>query len=96
MRNKISLRVLFFLLTGSVFVAALYRNAGQNAATTGLLIFVELILFTFGIYGILFCIAYPLGRLSSFFAEQSKGDQSPFATDRLPQQILPPRDHTDV
>lgn len=96
MRNKITLRMLFVLLTGSVFIAALYRNAGQSATTTGLLMFIELILFTFGIYGLLFCVAYPLGRLSTYFTQQNESGQSPFATDRLPQQIIPPVNNTDA
>ncbi len=88
--------MLFLLLTGSVFFAALYRNAGQNAMMIGLLTFVQLIAFTFGIYGILFCIAYPLGRLSTYFAQKNESGQSPFATDRLPQQIIPPVNNTDA
>ena len=96
MRNKITLRMLFVLLTGSAFIAALYRSAGQGATTSGLLMFVELIVFTFAIYGVLFCIAYPLGRLSTYFAQQKESGQSPFATDRLPQQIIPPINNTDA
>jgi hypothetical protein len=90
MRNKISLRTLFVLLTVSVLIAALFRYDGQNAWVVGALMFVELVLFTFGLYGLMFCLAYPLGRLSKYFLDQSDEGQSPFATDRLPQQILPP------
>lgn len=90
MRNKISLRMLFILLTVSVLIAALMRNDGENPWVIGSLMLVELALFTFGFYGLLFCLAYPLGRLSKYFLDQSDEGQSPFATDRLPQQILPP------
>ncbi len=95
MRNKISLRMLFILLTLSVLIAALYRNNGQSMATTALLMMVELIIFTFGFYGLMFCLAYPLGRLNSYMRDQADAGQSPFATDRLPQQIISPARRTD-
>jgi hypothetical protein len=94
MRNKITLRTLFVLLTLSVLIAALFRYDGQNAWVTGALMVVELIIFTFGFYGLMFCLAYPLGRLSKYFLDQADEGQSPFATDRLPQQILPPTTST--
>ncbi len=90
MRNKVTLRTLFVLLTVSGLIAALFRYDGKNAWVTGALMVVELVIFTFGFYGLMFCLAYPLGRLSKYFLDQSDEGQSPFATDRLPQQILPP------
>ena len=86
---------MLILLTASALVAALFRFDGQNGWTTGLLMIVELVIFTFGLYGLMFCLAYPLGRLNKYFREQSEEGQSPFATDRLPQQILPPSPHSD-
>ncbi len=90
MRNKVSLKALFVLLTVSVLIAALMRNDGKNSWVIASLMIVELVVFTFGFYGLMFCLAYPLGRLSKYFLDQSDEGQSPFATDRLPQQILPP------
>jgi hypothetical protein len=90
MRNKISLRMLFVLLTVSVLIAALLRNDGKSGWSIGLLMLIELAIFTFGLYALLFCLAYPLGRLNKYFLDRSDSGQSPFATDRLPQQILPP------
>lgn len=88
--------MLFILLTGSVFVAAIYRSDDKNELMIGLHMIVELVLFTFGLYAIMFCIAYFLGRLNKFFIDQAEVGQSPFATDRLPQQILPPVNQTDA
>ncbi len=90
MRNKITLRALFVFLTLSVLIAALLRNDGENLWVVASLMIVELVVFTFGFYGLMFCLAYPLGRLNKYFLDQSDEGQSPFATDRLPQQILPP------
>jgi len=82
--------MLFLLLTGSVLFAALYRVAGQSLAIKGLLMVVELVLITFGAFGLLFLLAYPLGRLNKYFFDQMEEGQSPFASHRLPSQILPP------
>ena len=90
MRNKVSLKMLFVLLTISVLIAALMRNDGENSWVVGLMMIVELIVFTFGFYGLMFCLAYPLGRLNKYILDRADEGQSPFATDRLPQQLVPP------
>ena len=78
------------LLTVSVLIAALMRNDGKSPWSIALLMIVELVIFTFGFYGLMFCLAYPLGRLNKYFLDKTDVGQSPFATDRRPQQILPP------
>lgn len=92
MRNKISLGILLLLMTFTVIVASLYRASGSNVyASVALLVF-EAVIGTILFYGILFCIAYPFGRLDKYLVERSESAQSPFATDRLPKQVLVPID----
>lgn len=90
MHNKISLRTLFVLITGSAFVAALFRNLHSNQAVVTLAAIVAIILATFAMYAIVFLIAYPLGRINKYFIDQTDEGESPFATDRLPKQIVAP------
>jgi hypothetical protein len=92
MRNKISLGVLFVLMTLTVIVAALYRASSDNAYASAALLVFEAVLATFILYGLLFCLAYPFGRLDKYIVQRSESVQSPFATDRLPSQVLMPVD----
>lgn len=92
MRNKISLGVLFVLMTLTVVVAALYRLSSTNVYASFSLLIFEVVLGTFILYGLLFCLAYPFGRLDKYIVQRSESVQSPFATDRLPSQVLVPVD----
>ncbi len=95
MRNKITLRALLALMTLAAIVAALSRYDGQVVWVTAAMMVIEMVGFTLAFYALLFIVAYPLGRLNKYFQEQVDQGQSPFATDRLPQQIIPPAQHVD-
>jgi hypothetical protein len=44
---------------------------------------------------ILYLILYPLGRLNKYIYEQAAGPASPFASERLPTQLLEPSNSTE-
>lgn len=92
MRNKVSLALLLGLMTIAAVIASLYRVAGTNPFAGSALLVVESIIATFALYGLFFCLAYPLGRLDKYLMNRHRIEDSPFAGDRLPTQIIPPID----
>jgi uncharacterized membrane protein (UPF0182 family) len=54
-----------------------------------------IVLITFALYVLLFAVMYPLGRLNQFLDRQSETLQSPFAQDRLPEQMVLPQPDND-
>ncbi len=79
-------------MTIAAVIASLYRIAGTNHFAGAALLVVESILATFILYGLFFCLAYPLGRLDKYLMSRHRSEDSPFAGDRLPTQIIPPVD----
>ncbi len=92
--------LLLLLLTASAFAFLLFlfreslktRLSTESDWATITLMFVLppalFLLFSATMFGLL----YPLGRLNNYVYGQVAGAASPFADDRLPSQILPPRD----
>jgi hypothetical protein len=92
MGNKVSILALLTLLTCGALVAGLYRISGESLAASSVLLMVEAGLATLALYAAFFCLAYPLGKLDKYLAKRSAPAESPFASERLPTQIIAPID----
>jgi hypothetical protein len=91
--------LLLLLLTVSfsaiLFYAAALAVRREISGLTLIILFAPL-----GFYGvysaILFSILYPLGRLNKYVYDQVSGPESPFADERMPTQIIAPKDPIDA
>lgn len=92
MRNAFSVRLLLIALAVAAMILALYRSAGASPWAVAILVTIEPIGLTLALFGLFFLIAFPLGLIEKYMISRSDPGQSPFATDRLPTQIVTPTD----
>jgi hypothetical protein len=67
------------------------RNQDSNLAVS-LTVGLAMIASTFLLFAIAFALLLPLGVIDALARESSAPSESPFATDRLPEQQLLPKD----
>lgn len=81
----------FVAVTASALLIALVRFADQGAAmvaaTVSVLAWLAIL---FGAFAVLFAITYVFGVLETIIAPPEPEVLSPFASDRLPDQIIAP------
>jgi hypothetical protein len=92
MRNAINLGTILLLITAAAVVMAIYRWSMTNAVAGCLSAICDFLLALIGAYVAFFLLAYPLGSLDHYLSKRQERPKSPFASDRLPSQILPPDD----
>jgi hypothetical protein len=81
----------FVAVTASAVLITLVRFADQGAAMVAALISVLIWLAVlFGAFSVLFAITYALGLLEALVVPPEQPVLSPFANDRLPDQIVAP------
>ena len=92
MLPPVSFRALFALTTVGAVAFAIARAAGRGAAFAVAMEFAfGFLLLCFGLFGLLSLIAWVVAAL--VVRDTDRPDQgSPFAEDRLPPQLLPPRE----
>lgn len=82
------------MLLGAMVLAAilgwLLRLSIDSELATFISAICVIIIIPFGIYGALFLLVLPFGFLNSLLEDSVKEAQSPFAGDRLPEQIIAP------
>ena len=89
---RISFRVMFVLVTLAAFLASLARVAGGGAALAiGVLVAVIVIIACFAAMAVTFLVTWLFAMLT-YRGETDELRGSPFATDQLPPQIIPPRE----
>ena len=88
---------LLLIITTFVAVTLALTLQGLNGSRWGVALASGsyIVLITFALYALLFAILYPLGRLNQFLDRQSETLQSPFAQDRLPEQMVVPQTDND-
>ncbi len=93
--SPLLLLLLTVSFTAILFYAAALAIRREISGLTLIILFAPL-----GFYGVysavLFAILYPLGRLNKYVYEQVSGPESPFANERLPTQIITPKDPIDA
>jgi hypothetical protein len=88
-----------FLLLSITFVAVAifaYREAANDSKVGRILLILigPIAIYCF-LSAILFLVLYPLGAFNKYVYQQVSGPESPFASERLPSQIIAPRDQED-
>jgi membrane glycosyltransferase len=91
--ERYSIRVMLLLMTLSAVYAAVTVMAGQGVAWASIVsAVIAFMAIPFGLYAIAFLIVFPFGSLNEFVAKQTELPDSPFASDRLPDQQIQPAD----
>ena len=72
------------------FLAMSFAGSGSHAAAA-VVVSVFAVAITFGLYGLLFGLAYGLARIVRLTRPATQ-PSSPFASDKLPPQVIPPHD----
>jgi uncharacterized membrane protein len=89
--NKISLRSLFFITALTAIVLLVVRLAivtqGENAMPA-IAVMLLIPMVTFGLFGIAFLMLLPFGIIAALSRESTMPGTSPFAQDRLPDQMI--------
>ena len=81
----------FVALTASAVLIALVREVDRGAAlVSAIVVTVAWMAVLFAMFSSLFLITYALGLLEDLLAPERDDILSPFADDRLPEQIVPP------
>ena len=81
----------FVALTAAAVLIALVRELDRGAALiSAIVITVAWLAVVFAMFAILFLITYGLGLLEDLLAPEQDDVLSPFADDRLPDQVIPP------
>lgn len=90
---------LFLLLTVTFVALAIYayRTAAAGSESGRIML---ILIGPLAIYGALSAlmtiILYPLGTFNKYVYQQAAGPDSPFASERLPTQIIAPRNQEDA
>lgn len=88
---QVQLKWAFAAVTGAAVLIALVRITNQGAALVGAIVAVSgWLVLLFGMFGILFLFTYALGVLERLLAPPQDEVLSPFASERLPEQIVVP------
>ena len=81
----------FVAVTAAAILIALVREVEQGPAlVTAIIVIVAWLAVLFAIFSLLFLITYALGLLENLLAPPPDDVLSPFASDRKPDQIVPP------
>ena len=81
----------FAALTASAVLIALVREVDQGAALiTAIVATFAWLSILFAMFSVLFLVTYTLGLLENLLAPPQDDVLSPFASDRPPEQIVPP------
>ncbi|MGN6134834.1 MAG: hypothetical protein ACTHOU_10055 [Aureliella sp.] len=81
----------FVALTAAAVLIALVRQVDQGAAlVTALVVTTAWLTVLFVMFSLLFLVTYALGLLENLLAPPQDDVLSPFANDRLPEQVVPP------
>ena len=88
---QIRLKWTFAAVTAAALLIALVRMADQDAALISAIVATVMWLaLLFGMFCVLFLFTYALGLLENLLAPPQEEVLSPFATERLPEQIVVP------
>jgi tellurite resistance protein TehA-like permease len=81
----------FVAITLAAILIALVRELDRGAALiSAIVLTLAWIAVLFAMFSVLFLVTYSLGLLEDLLAPQQDDVLSPFADDRLPEQIVPP------
>lgn len=88
---QVRLMWVFVAVTGAAVLIALVRLADQGFALVSAIVAIAAWLgLLFGMFSILFLVTYALGLLETLLAPPQEEVLSPFASQRLPEQIVVP------
>jgi hypothetical protein len=88
---QIRLKWTFAAVTAAAVLTALVRMADQDAALVSAIVAIAAwVAALFSMFGVLFLITYALGALENLLAPPQDEVLSPFAGERLPEQIVVP------
>jgi ABC-type branched-subunit amino acid transport system permease subunit len=95
MSNQFSARSLLLAMgavaLGMLLVGYALRHQGDYLAMA-LLTSLSMLVVTFFLYALMWLALLPLGVIGALARESSEPAQSPFSTDRLPEQQIAPQD----
>lgn len=81
----------FVAVTAAAVLIALVREVDQSAALISAIVgTLAWLTILFALFSLLFLVTYALGLLENLLAPPQDDVLSPFADDRLPEQIVPP------
>lgn len=95
MSDRISLRTLFWSITGIAGVMILLRQAlvqSDGSAIRAILCMIAVPICTFMLFALCYALTLPFGVLAQITRESFAPAQSPFAQDRLPEAPVPQLD----
>ena len=88
---QMRLKWAFVVLTAAAVLIALVRMADQGTALVSAIVAIAgWLVLLFGMFSILFLITYALGLLENLLAPAQDEILSPFAGERLPEQVVVP------
>jgi hypothetical protein len=88
-KSRLTIAFLLLLTTAVALLVSLTIRGMNGSHWSGIFAtMLQLVFINFGLFGILFVILYPLGKLNQFLEKQTETVQSPFAADRLPERQI--------
>ena len=90
MRTSVLTLAVLLIFTTVIALMVSFTIRGMNGSNWGVGVAsaMYIVLINFGLFGVLFLVLYPLGKLNQFLDKQTETVQSPFAGDRLPERQL--------
>ncbi len=78
--------LLLFTTAVALLVSLTIRGMNGSNWSAVFATILQMVFINFGLFGILFVVLYPLGKLNQFLDKQTETVKSPFAADRLPDR----------